>query len=215
LAGLNNREAENVPISSAILLAAVKNESTKCFGEKKTAWRIPQARPALGAAALSKTVTTGHLCLQCSGATTLSSCYDIALDVDPISSAKHRILLGHQDNLLLKLLSTLLSPQFEIVASVHTGEETLEAVRSLQPDFLVLDIVMPDVSGIQIALRLQESGSATKIVFLASLEHTKLLEAALNSGARGFVFKGDIFRDLPFAISEALAGRIFVSSAHL
>jgi two-component system, NarL family, response regulator DesR len=137
------------------------------------------------------------------------------LEVEPVSSAKHRILLAHDDNLLLKLISILLSPQFEIVASVHTGEEVLEAVHRLRPDVLVLDIVIHGLSGIQIALRVQESGSPAKIVFLASLEHTKWLEAAMNSGARGFVFKGDIFRDLPLAISEALAGRTFVSSAHL
>jgi len=139
----------------------------------------------------------------------------MALGVDPISSAKHRLLLALDDNLLLKLLSTLLSPHFEIVGSVHTGEATLEAVHNLHPDVVVLDIAMSGVSGIQIALRLQESESATTIVFLTSLEHKRLREAALNSGARGFVFKGDIFRDLPFAISEALAGRIFVSPAHL
>jgi DNA-binding NarL/FixJ family response regulator len=135
--------------------------------------------------------------------------------VDPISSAKHRILLAHNDHLLRKLLSILLTPQFEIVAAVHTGQEVLDAVRSLQPDALVLDIVMPDLSGLVIARRLQASWPATKVVFLTSLEHTELRDAAMNSGARGFVFKGDIFRDLPLALAEALAGRTFISSVHL
>jgi DNA-binding NarL/FixJ family response regulator len=161
-------------------------------------------------------VNTGHpFCLLCASATTRFNCYGITLNVDPIATAKDRILLADDDNLLLKLLSTLLRPQFEIVGSVRTAEDALDAVRCFQPDVLVLDIVMPDLSGIQVALRLQESGSPTKIVFLTSLEHRGLVEAAMTSGAKGFVFKGDIFRDLPLAVSEVLAGRTFVSVAHL
>jgi DNA-binding NarL/FixJ family response regulator len=136
-------------------------------------------------------------------------------DVDSPASAKHRILLADDDNLLLRLLSTLLSPQFEIVASVHTGEAAFQAVLSLKPDVLVLDVVMPGLSGVETAQRLQESGSPTKIVFLTSLEDTELVETAMISGASGFVFKGQIFQDLLFAISEALAGRTFLSSGHL
>lgn len=135
--------------------------------------------------------------------------------MDSPASAKHRILLADDDDLILRLLSALLSPQFEIVASVHTGEDAFQAVLSLKPDVLVLDIVMPGLGGIETALRLQESGSPTKIVFLTSLEDAELVEAAMASGASGFVFKGYIFRDLPFAISEALAGRTFLSSEQL
>jgi DNA-binding NarL/FixJ family response regulator len=135
--------------------------------------------------------------------------------VNPSSTIKNRILLAQYDDILRKLLSALLSAQFEIVASVCSSYEALEAVPTLQPDVLVLDIAMPGLSGIEIAVRLQESSSATKIVLLTGLEHTRLMQAAMNSGVSGFVFKGAIFHDLPLAIAEALLGRTFVSSAHL
>jgi DNA-binding NarL/FixJ family response regulator len=140
----------------------------------------------------------------------------MGLDMDPISSAKHRIVIAHDDSMLLKLLSKLLTPDSEIVASVRSGEEALGAVWSLQPKILVVDSEMPQMSGIQIAARLQEMGFAsTKVVFLASLQHRRLMEPAMKSGAHGFVFKGDIFADLPTAISEVLAGRPFISPAYL
>jgi two-component system, NarL family, response regulator DesR len=140
----------------------------------------------------------------------------MGLDMNPISSAKHRIVIAHDDSMLLKLLSKLLTPEFEIVASVRSGEEALGAVWSLQPNILVVDIEMPQMSGIQIAARLQEMGFAsTKVVFLASLQHRRLMQTAMKSGAHGFVFKGDIFADLPTAISEVLAGRPFISPAYL
>ena len=131
--------------------------------------------------------------------------------MEPVSGAKYRIVLADDDDLLLKLLFRLLSPHYEIVARASHGEDTLAVVDSLKPDALVMDIVMPALNGVEAARRLQQWGSPTKVVLLASLENGELVKEALAAGASGFVFKGHIFRDLPFAVSEALAGRTFVS----
>ena len=120
-------------------------------------------------------------------------------------------MLADNDDLMLKLLFTLLSPHYEVVARVNHGEDALAVVDSLKPNALVTDIVMPGLNGIEIAQRLRQWESPTQVVLLAYVGNGDAVKEALAAGVRGFVLKKQIFRDLPFAVSEVLAGRTFVS----
>jgi two-component system response regulator DesR len=132
--------------------------------------------------------------------------------MEPLPGSNYRIVIADDDALMLKLLVTLLSPQYEIVASVHNGEDALAVVDSLKPDALVMDIVMPGLNGIDAARRLHKWGSRTKVVLVTSLGNGELVNEAIAAGARGFVFKSRIFSDLRFAVSEVLAERTFIST---
>ena len=124
---------------------------------------------------------------------------------------KMRILLADDHRRLLELTRDLLVPTFDVVGCVGDGESLVEAAGKLQPNFIVTDISMPKLNGIEAASRLRESGSSSKIVFLTVHADPDFVQAALNTGALAFVSKLRLDTDLLLAIEEALAGRIFVS----
>jgi DNA-binding NarL/FixJ family response regulator len=124
---------------------------------------------------------------------------------------KLRILLADDHRRLLEITRDLLEPTFDVVGCVEDGESLVEAAGKLQPSVIVTDISMPKLNGIEAASRLRESGSSSKIVFLTVHADADFVQAALNTGAFGYVSKLRINSDLLVAIGEAFAGRIFVS----
>jgi DNA-binding NarL/FixJ family response regulator len=95
---------------------------------------------------------------------------------------------------------------------VDNGESLVEAGMNLHPDVIVTDISMPRLSGLEAVDRLREAGCSSTIVFLTGHSDPDFVDAALKTGALGYVFKLSLARDLLFAIEEAVAGRVFVSN---
>ena len=116
---------------------------------------------------------------------------------------------------ILDNVSRCLSPVCEIVAAVSDGTAAVEAIIRLHPDIAVLDIAMPQLSGIEVAREVRLLGSDTKVVFLTVQEDEDYISAALETGALGYVLKGRMRSDLPQAIEHAIAGDIFISSRQL
>jgi DNA-binding NarL/FixJ family response regulator len=124
-----------------------------------------------------------------------------------------RILLADDHGKMRDRVKRLLETEFEVVDSVENGLALLEAAAELEPDVCLLDISMPVLNGIETATRLKQSGSTAKIVFLTIHEDPDFVQAALKTGASGYVVKRRMVSDLRPAIREALAGRTFVSSS--
>ena len=94
----------------------------------------------------------------------------------------------------------------DVVARCRDGEETLQAVRSLAPDVLVLDVRMPGGDGLAVLHTLEEEGLPTRVVLLtAGLEDEQLLEA-IRAGARGVVLKDMAPQLLVEAVRTVLGG---------
>lgn len=81
----------------------------------------------------------------------------------------------------------------------------------MMPDVCVIDISMPHVNGIEAAIKLRESGSEAKIVFLTVNEDSDFVRAALRTGALGYVVKSRMASDLCAAIHGAISGHLFIS----
>jgi len=126
---------------------------------------------------------------------------------------KLRILLADDSEQSLRAVSRLLAVDFDVVGSVLDGERAIEATLRLQPDVLVLDILMPVMDGLEAARCLKKVGAPTKIVFLTGLEDHALMETAMETGGNGYVFKSQLITDLPLAIHAAVAGRTFLSTS--
>lgn len=95
---------------------------------------------------------------------------------------------------------------FDVVGRCRNGEETLEAVRRLRPDVLLLDVRMPGPDGIDVIRAMAEEGLPTRVVLLtAGLEDDQLLEA-IRSGARGVVLKDMAPRLVVEAVRTVLGG---------
>jgi DNA-binding NarL/FixJ family response regulator len=119
-----------------------------------------------------------------------------------------RILVADDHEEVRNTIVRLLKRQFVVVGAVADGPAFLEAVDRLKPDLCVLDISMPNMSGIEVAHRIKQSDSRIRIVFL-SLHDDCDFKTALATGAEGYVTKARMGGDLLFAIREVLAGRRF------
>lgn len=122
-----------------------------------------------------------------------------------------RVLLADGHEKMLDVISHLLEEDFDVVATVRDGESVIDAVARLDPDLVVLDIFLPILNGFQIAARLKESNSRTKVVMLTIDDDPYYVEAAFSAGVLGYVLKSRIAIDLIPANREVLQGRTFVS----
>ena len=84
------------------------------------------------------------------------------------------------------------SAGFEIVGEAADGESALDAIPSLRPDVVLLDVQLPGIDGFEVATRLTERGGAPAIVMTSSREASDFGPLVEQSGARGFVHKADI-----------------------
>jgi DNA-binding NarL/FixJ family response regulator len=124
-----------------------------------------------------------------------------------------RILLADDHKEIRDKVKRYLESEFNVLDAVENGRQLLEAAAKLDPDLCLLDISMPVLDGIETATKLKESGSKAKVIFLTVYEDADFLQAALKTGASGYVIKRRMASDLRRAVKEALAGRIFISSS--
>jgi DNA-binding NarL/FixJ family response regulator len=123
--------------------------------------------------------------------------------------ARARILVADDHEGIRNTIVRLLKRQFDVVDAVGDGPTFLEAVNRLKPDVCVLDISMPEMSGIEIAQRIKSKDARIRIVFLTLHDDFDFKTAALATGAEGYVIKAKMGGDLLFAVNEVLAGRTF------
>jgi DNA-binding NarL/FixJ family response regulator len=123
------------------------------------------------------------------------------------------VLLADDHAKVLGAATLALRDRFHVVATVTDGLKAIAACKRLRPDIIVLDIVMPEMDGIETARALRESGCTASIIFLTVLKDEAYIAAARCYG-NGYVLKARLYSDLVPAIEEALAGKFFISPCH-
>jgi DNA-binding NarL/FixJ family response regulator len=104
-------------------------------------------------------------------------------------------------------------PQWQIISEAVDGSEAIQKAEELKPDLVVLDIGLPKLNGIEAARQIRQVSPSSKIVFLSQFSSLDVVQAALGTGALGYVCKTDARRALLPAADAALRGRQFVSSS--
>lgn len=94
----------------------------------------------------------------------------------------------------------------EVVAEAGTGSEALGIVEALRPDILLLDINMPQVSGVQVARTLGETAPAVRIVILTGYDDEHYVETLIRLGVRGYLSKSASTREVVRAMRAVYAG---------
>jgi DNA-binding NarL/FixJ family response regulator len=105
----------------------------------------------------------------------------------------------------------VLEPEFDVVGTVADGQALLDEFTRTQPDVLLVDISMPVLNGIEAVTQLRKQGLTAPVVFLTVEEGSNWVRAALRAGGQGYVIKMSMAAELKGAISDACAGRVFVS----
>jgi DNA-binding NarL/FixJ family response regulator len=127
------------------------------------------------------------------------------------SSKPLRVLLVDDNEAILTRAAAVLTPGCTVVGAVNNGPAALEAAGRLQPEVIVLDISMSEMTGFEVAANLRKSGSTAALVFLTVHDDEEFVEAARAVGVIGYVVKPRLASDLMRAVQEARAGRPFIS----
>jgi len=102
-------------------------------------------------------------------------------------------------------------PEWQVVAEAADGPEAIQKAEELKPDLIVLDIGLPKLNGIEAARRIRQLSPSSKIVFLSQDSDPEVVQAALGTGAQGYVHKTNFRSDFLPAIRAALRNGRFVS----
>ena len=84
------------------------------------------------------------------------------------------------------------SEGFVVVGEAADGATAIEAARSLRPDVVLLDVVLPDIDGFEVAAALGRNGDPPLIVLISSHDPRDYGSLVAESGARGFISKADL-----------------------
>ena len=95
----------------------------------------------------------------------------------------------------------------ELVAEAGSGEEAVRRCEQLQPDVVLMDLVMPGMDGAQATRAIREQCPEIQVIALTSFKEKELVEGAMEAGAIGYLLKNVSADELAEAIREAHAGR--------
>ena len=102
--------------------------------------------------------------------------------------------------------------EFRVVGEAADGLAAVQEASKLKPDLILMAISLPNLNGIEAAKRICQAAPGTKIIFLTLNSDADVVQAALNSGAKGYVLKSDAGSELWPAIEAVLQGKQYVSS---
>ncbi|MGF1666200.1 MAG: response regulator [Acidimicrobiia bacterium] len=102
---------------------------------------------------------------------------------------------------------------FEIAGQAERALDAVTIARDAAPDLVLLDVLMPGISGLDVVAKIIESSPRTRVVLLTSSESEEDLLKAIKAGARGYIVKTTPLAELVAAVREVLHGGAVVSPA--
>jgi len=104
-------------------------------------------------------------------------------------------------------------PGFEVIGEASDGEGALKLMEDLSPDIAFMDVMMPNLNGIEAAKIARQRGLKTKLIFLSMHANSTYAVRALQSGALAYVLKDSDFTEILQAIQNVMEGRRYLSAA--
>ena len=124
-----------------------------------------------------------------------------------------RVLLVDDHRIVLEGLRVLLAPlpHVAVVGCAATGAEARQLARQTRPDVVLLDINLPDASGIDVCRQLLAEQPALRVVALTTLNERSYLTRMMQAGAAGYILKNALPEELAEALARVRAGKKFFS----
>jgi NarL family two-component system response regulator LiaR len=124
-----------------------------------------------------------------------------------------RILITDDHAVVREGLSSFISLELdmEIVAEASDGIEAVKKALLLEPDIILMDIVMPQQTGIEALQQLKEAGSPAKVIVLTSFAEYEQIYLAIKAGAMGYLLKDSTPEQLVQAIRDVYQGQTSLS----
>jgi DNA-binding NarL/FixJ family response regulator len=126
-----------------------------------------------------------------------------------------RVLIADDYKIIRVGVGALLRWRMDVdIVEASNGQEAIEQARKTNPDVIILDIVMPIMTGIEAARRLKSEMPQVPILILSMHDDGHALARELvQIGVQGFVSKTDVAQKLPNAIDTVLAGGTYFGGA--
>ena len=126
---------------------------------------------------------------------------------------KTTIVLADDHRVVRDGLRALLEaePGFSVVGEAGDGLTSIPLVDRLQPDVLLLDLMMPGLNGQEVIRQVRKCSPRTHVVVLSMHSSEPYVMEALRNGAAGYVLKDASYTDLAHALREVMAGRHYLS----
>jgi len=120
-----------------------------------------------------------------------------------------RILSVDDHALLRQGIASLVSaePDLELVAQAATGREAIDQFRRHRPDVTLMDLQMPDMNGIEAIIAIRGEFPTARIIVLTTYAGDVQVQRALKAGARGYILKGRVHRELLDAVRAVHGGQ--------
>ena len=99
-------------------------------------------------------------------------------------------------------------PDFRVLGEAASGLEAIEVSERLRPDVLVVDIMLPELNGVEVTRRVKKQLPGTVVVILSMHDTEAYVIEALRAGAAAYVLKTSTAQELVYAIHQALSGHL-------
>jgi len=122
---------------------------------------------------------------------------------------KVRLLLADDHAVVRQGTRELLErePDLKVVGEAATGREAVQLTRELQPDVVIMDVRMPDLSGLEATRRIRELGLPSQVLVLTAYDDDEYVFALLQAGAAGYLLKTAPIREVARAVRQVCAGQ--------
>lgn len=124
------------------------------------------------------------------------------------------VLIADDHKLIRQGMKSMLASQSDVkvVGEAADGNEALAMVETLKPEVILLDVMMPNLNGIEVASQISHRGLKTRVVILSMHANASYAVRALHNGALGYVIKDADFSEIISAIRSASLGKRYLST---
>lgn len=126
-----------------------------------------------------------------------------------------KCILADDQKVFIESLKTYiesLDSSIEIISLVHNGKDVVEAVAELDPDIILMDVRMPQMSGVEATKIIRREYPKVKVIILSTFDDREYIDKAMEYGAAGYLLKEDIeAEELLFSIKAVAKGAVLFS----
>jgi DNA-binding NarL/FixJ family response regulator len=124
-----------------------------------------------------------------------------------------KVLIVDDHSIVVQGLKNFLAMdrELEVVGTASGGQEALELAHRLQPQVVLLDLLMPGMDGLEVTIRLKQELPGLKVLILSSVREEKMVVKALEAGATGYLLKNMEANQIQEAIKASLDNQLCLS----